>query len=160
MALFLSTYVNKIDRKGRISVPAPFRLELAGQEFPGIVAYPSFREGFKAIEGCGIDRMEQLSEGVDDLNPYSDDNADYASALFESAFQLAFDGEGRVVLPGSLRDHAGIGDLAAFVGRGKTFQIWQPEAHKIFRDEAKKRLSENSSGLRISRSRGTEDGRP
>ena len=40
MALFLDTFVNKIDRKGRVSVPATFRAALDGQAFHGIVALP------------------------------------------------------------------------------------------------------------------------
>ncbi len=62
VALFISTFVNKVDKKGRVSVPAPFRAALAGQSFAGIVAYPSFV--LSAIEACGIDRMEELSQGI------------------------------------------------------------------------------------------------
>ena len=58
VALFLSTFVNKIDRKGRVSVPAPFRAALAGQSFHGLVAFRSYK--LPAVEAFGFDRMEQI----------------------------------------------------------------------------------------------------
>ena len=155
MALFLSTHVNKVDRKGRISVPAPYRLELSGLRFAGIIAFPSFREHYDAIEGCGIDRMEALSAGVDTLNPFSDENDAFANAIFGSSFQLGFDGEGRVVLPDALRMHAGINDSAAFVGRGPTFQIWEPGALAEYQDAARRRVQENRANLRLPRPPGS-----
>ena len=43
--MFLSTYVNKVDRKGRVSVPATFRASLAAetQRFPGVIVFPSYK---------------------------------------------------------------------------------------------------------------------
>ena len=40
MALFIDTFVNRIDKKGRVSVPATFRAALNGQGFHGIVGLP------------------------------------------------------------------------------------------------------------------------
>ncbi len=149
MALFLSTFINKIDRKGRVSVPAPFRATLAGQAYHGIVAFPSFRETYDAIEACGMERMERLSAGVDRLNPFSDEHDDFANVIFGASVQLPFDGEGRVILPQHLRGHARLGDQAAFVGRGATFQIWEPESLRAFQDEARRRASAARGTLRL-----------
>ena len=154
MALFLSTYVNKVDRKGRVSVPAPYRLELAGQRFNGIVAFASFGEDYDAVEACGIDRMDTLSAGVDAFNPFSDKNRAFSHALFGAAFQLGFDGEGRVMLPDRLRGHAGIGEHAAFVGQGATFQIWEPDALAKYQDMALRQARENSADLRLPQAQG------
>src|ERR1700756_4148438 len=136
VALFMSTYVNKVDRKGRVSVPASFRTAVAGQSFNGIVAFRSFKS--TAIEGSGIDRIEEMSARLDSLDQFSEDYESLAS-IFADAQQLAFDGEGRVVLPEELMSHAGITDGAAFVGLGRTFQIWEPEAHKRHQAEMRER---------------------
>jgi transcriptional regulator MraZ len=124
VALFLSTFVNKVDRKGRVSVPATFRAALAAQRFPGIVAFPSFK--FPALDCCGIDRMEEFSARHELLEQFSEEYENLA-ALFADAQELPFDGEGRVVLPTKFAQHAGITEQAAFVGQGKTFQIWEPQ---------------------------------
>ena len=80
MALFLSTFVNKIDKKGRVSVPSAFRAALTSQGFPGVVLFPSF--SLPAIEGWGMDRMEALSAGIDeDFDPLGNDLDEFANGL-------------------------------------------------------------------------------
>ena len=135
MTSFLSTFVNKVDRKGRVSVPAPFRAALAGQGFQGIVAYPSLTD--PAIDAIGRDLLDQmigrrfdrtLEEGDFEralLGGGADRTVETVLAMVS---ELPFDGEGRIVLPKSLADSAKITDRAAFAGLGTRFQIWAPEA--------------------------------
>jgi MraZ protein len=136
---FLSTYVNKVDRKGRVSVPATFRAKLMNQRFPGIVVYPSYK--YPTLDACGIDRMEELTARLDKLEEFSDEQENLAVLLFAASQQLPFDTEGRIVLPESLAAHANITDSAAFVGLGKSFQIWEPnrfaEHHAALRERAR-----------------------
>jgi MraZ protein len=106
-------------------VPATFRQSLAGLTFPGIIAFPSRRAA--AIEACGMDLMEQLIAEQTSVNLLSEQPDGPASPLFYDLQQLTFDGEGRVILPPSLREFAGITAQATFVGVGKLFQIWNPE---------------------------------
>ena len=49
------------------------------------------------------------------------------------------DKEGRIVIPKDLADHAGLGELVAFVGAGGHFQIWEPEAAQRRVAEARER---------------------
>jgi MraZ protein len=140
VALFIDTFINKIDRKGRVSVPAAFRAALVGQAFPGIVAFPSFK--YAAIQCAGMDWMAALTKDVGRVDLFSDEHDDLTATLFADAKQLAFDGEGRIMLPESLAQHAAIGETAAFVGRGETFEIWQPEALEQYKAEARRRALE------------------
>lgn len=130
MALFLSRYDNKIDRKGRVSVPAPFRSILASEPFGGIFAFPSLAQ--PAIEACGAGRMDMLAASVDELPPFSPERQALATAIFERNHQLSFDSEGRIVLPPALADAVGISDTATFVGAGSYFNIWQPDAYEAY----------------------------
>jgi MraZ protein len=136
--MFLSTYTNKIDKKGRVSVPAPFRATLQHQVFQGIVALRSHK--FAAIDAFGWDRMERLSQTMDTFDLFSDVGDDLSAALFAEAQQLPFDGEGRIVIPELLLDHGTITDTVTFVGRGPTFQIWNPEAFQDYQKEARLRI--------------------
>jgi MraZ protein len=122
--MFLSTYVNKVDRKGRVSVPATFRASLADQRFPGIVVFPSYK--YPALDGNGIDRMEELIARLDTIEEFSDEHENLAALMFASSQRLPFDTEGRIILPPDLAEHASITESAAFVGLGKSFQIWEP----------------------------------
>ena len=125
MALFMSTYVNKVDRKGRVSVPATFRTALADQSFDGIVAFPSL--DCDALEATGIDTMEAISAGLDELE--EPEERGLATLVLARSVRLPFDPEGRIVLPEKLAAHAHITENAAFVGLGATFQIWEPDLY-------------------------------
>lgn len=130
MALFLSTFTNKVDKKGRVSVPAPFRAAMVGQDWPGIVAFPSFVNA--CIEGCDITYMERLTQSIDQFAVFSEEHEAFVTSTISRAHQLPFDSEGRIILPRKLIDHAQIEGLVTFVGRGKTFQFWRPEVYDDF----------------------------
>ncbi len=128
--LFLATHINRLDKKGRISVPASFRAALAGQPFQGIVAYPSL--GNPCIEACSMDRIMKMNEFIESLPPFSEERDALATVIFGESVQLAFDSEGRVSVPAQLLAFAGIDSEAVFIGKGEIFEIWQPgkfEAH-------------------------------
>lgn len=148
MALFTGHIVNKLDRKGRISVPASFRATLSGQSFHGIAAYPA-PDGAKVIEGSGISLLEKLSDRFSNANPFSPEFRNAKLALFSSIDQLSFDGEGRVLLPPRLIEWANLSDVAAFVGLGDTFQIWEPNAFELARKIAIERAHEELSTLQL-----------
>jgi MraZ protein len=124
--LFLSTFYNRIDKKGRVSVPASFRSALSGQEFAGIVAYGSLLHN--CIEACGMDRIAKLNQRIEMLDPFSEERDAFATTLFGESVQLGFDGEGRVMLPEALIKTASLADQAVFIGKGETFEIWEPKA--------------------------------
>ena len=146
MALFLSTTTNKVDTKGRVSVPAAFRAELAGQSFHGIVALPSFK--YAAIQCGSIEWMQQLSTGIDAYGFFSDDHDTLTATLFANTHQIGFDGEGRIVLPAPLIEHANITKAVAFVGRGPLFEVWEPEAFANYQSEATRRAAEQGLTVR------------
>lgn len=147
MALFVGTDVNKIDRKGRVSVPASFRAALAGQSFAGIVAFPSFQH--KALECCAIDFMERMALSLYEIDTFSKQQDALAATIFADAHQLPFDSEGRIMLPAQLLKHAGLGELAAFVGQGPRFQIWEPKAREAYAAAARERARRENMTLKV-----------
>ncbi len=149
MALFLSTFVNKIDNKGRVSVPAQFRLSLTNENFSGIIIYESFVND--CIEGCDMERIKKLSDSIDNLDPFSEERDSFATTILGGAVQLSFDSDGRVILPESLLKKAKIKDKAVFVGKGPTFEIWQPEKFEIYASKAKENAKEKRGSLRLTK---------
>jgi MraZ protein len=146
MALFLDTFVNRLDRKGRVSVPATFRAALGHQEFQGIVAFPSFK--YAALQCAGMDWMQGLVQGLGKIDLFSDEHDDLTATLFADAKQLAFDGEGRIMLPDALIAHAGLKEQAAFVGRGANFEVWDPELLNVYKSQARARALEKGRTLK------------
>ena len=146
MALFTSTFVNKVDKKGRVSVPASFRMALANQSFAGVVVFPSFVS--QAIEGAGYELLERLAQSVEQFDPFTDEHDAFSTTIFGDSHQLSFDSEGRILLPEPLLAHADISTNAAFLGRGGTFQIWEPEALQAHKAEMIARTRADRTALR------------
>jgi MraZ protein len=127
MKLFVSTFTNKIDRKGRVSIPAPFRAVLAQESFNGAVLLPSFRAD--CLDGMGMSRLETLAQGLDEqTEAFSDEQDEMAALIFAEAKTLTWDAEGRVVLPEEFLAHAHLNGEAMFIGKARTFEIWEPSA--------------------------------
>ncbi|MBQ8294355.1 MAG: division/cell wall cluster transcriptional repressor MraZ [Alphaproteobacteria bacterium] len=147
MSLFLSSYENRLDTKGRVSVPAPFRASISKGDFAGVVLYRSFTNN--CIEGLTMERMEKLATATDKMGVFDSDLDDLTAMLFADARQLAFDVTGRIVIPAELLAHAGITDTAVFVGRGNSFQIWNPEAFRAAQEKSLQNLRTARPNLKI-----------
>ena len=135
--MFLSTYENKLDKKGRVSVPASFRSYLSSLGYNGVVCYPSFNN--QSIEACSQDRIEKLSNTIDSLNPFEEKRDFFATSILSESISLQFDSEGRISLSSKLLKHAKIKNSMLFVGQGKTFQIWEPAIFEKFKAQARKK---------------------
>lgn len=148
MSVFIGTFENKVDRKGRVSVPAPFRQILATSAYQGIIAFRYHTPN--ALEACSLEFMERLVQGVSDFELFSEEHDDLAFNIFAESRQLPFDGEGRVILPPALLEITGIDGQAAFVGKGQTFQIWEPGALQNRKVQARSRTQNLTLRLRPS----------
>ena len=144
--MFLSSYENKLDKKGRVSVPASFRSHLSSLGYNGFVAYPSFNHD--ALEACSQDRIEKLSTTIDSLNPFEEKRDFFATSVLSESVSLQFDSEGRVLIAAKLLNHAKIKNNILFVGLGKTFQMWEPKTFEKFKIVARKKAYQNRSNLK------------
>ena len=135
--MFLSIYENKLDKKGRVSVPASYRSYLSNLGYNGIVCFPSFNN--HCIEAWPQDRIEKISNAIDTLNPFEEKKDYFATSILSESINLQFDSEGRVILTTKLLKHSKIKNSVLFVGQGKTFQIWEPTSFEKFRVNARKK---------------------
>ena len=144
--MFLSSYENRIDKKGRVSVPATFRSHLNSMGYNGFISYPSFNHA--ALEACSQDRIEKLSNTIDSLNPFEEKRDFFATSILSESINLQFDSEGRISLTPKLLKHAKIKNSMIFVGQGKTFQIWEPRIFEKFKLTARKKANLNRASLK------------
>ncbi len=142
MDRFVSTFTNKIDAKGRVSIPAPFRAVLERDGYAGgIYCYPSLDA--PALDAGG-ERLAQKIDGLlAGLPDYSDERDELSVALYGDVQVLTIDGDGRIVLPEGLRTHAGIDGQVTFVGLGEKFQIWEPRAFADRRARARDKVRDH-----------------
>ena len=144
--MFLSTYENKLDKKGRVSVPASFRSYLSNLGYNGVICYPSFNN--QSIEAWPQDRLEKISDSIDALNPFEEKKDYFATSILSESVNLQFDNEGRISLTEKLLKHAKIKSNMLFVGQGKTFQIWEPTTFEKFRVQSRKKSNIHRASLK------------
>ena len=144
--MFLSTYENNIDKKGRVSVPAQFRSHLSSLGFNSIICFPSFNQQW--LEAWPQDRIEKISDAIDNLNPFEEKKDYFATSILSESVNLIFDTEGRISLTKKLLQHSKIKTRILFVGLGKTFQIWEPTLFEKFKTKAIKKSNLNRSSLK------------
>jgi transcriptional regulator MraZ len=138
-ARFIGANTNRIDAKGRVSVPAEFRKQLAADG--AMICYPAFTG---QVLDCGSeDLLDTLMGMIANLDVFDEQRRVLELSITSESQRLIIDGDGRILLPQELRDHAGLTDKACFVGFGGRFQIWQPEAHKQELIAARKAAQEN-----------------
>lgn len=118
--MFTGEYKHSVDAKGRVAIPVRFRLQL---EEGAVLS--------KWTDGCAAifprSAFERLAAKVAAL-PLADEQArDFARFLFRSAFDVESDAQGRIVLPPSIREWAGLGTEAVVVGHFDRIEIWDPE---------------------------------
>lgn len=146
MAVFVSTYVNKVDKKGRVSIPAQFRQSLAKTSSPGtIFLWPSLNH--KCLEGADQDYLDVLSESLESPELDSDERDMIETFIFGKLVPFTLDPEGRIVLPQALADFAGITEEAAFIGRRKSFQVWEPQGLQAHEDVLREHVKQRNISL-------------
>ncbi len=121
--MFLGEFEHTIDGKGRLTVPAKFRDELAS----GVVVT-------RGLDGClwaySRSEWEQLAEKISQLPTTNPNARNFARFMFSSAFDSIPDRQGRVLIPQNLRDYASIGSDTVIIGVMNRVEIWSPERWK------------------------------
>jgi len=135
---FLSSAINNVDKKGRVSIPAAFRaiLEKAGET----QLYTLQSIDMPTIDAGGTELLAAYEKRMADFDPLTSAYDDLSFYYHGDSAWMKIDGDGRIGLNDALREHTGITDKVAFVGRGTFFQIWQPEKFAAYRSEARERI--------------------
>jgi MraZ protein len=155
MGLFLGTHNNKVDRKGRVSVPSAFRSVLDKEPFQGIVLYRSLQHDH-VLEGCGMSYFERIAAAAtSQLDVFSAQMDDFSSVIAAGSVQLTWDGEGRIVLPAHMLAVIGDSEQISFVGMFQRFQLWNPADYARQEHDAKARLKTNMPRLILPPSEGS-----
>lgn len=152
---FRSEIQMKLDKKGRVSLPAAFRDELPAEDRGAFVLYHSpnaegvvngnSRQGFDGMLG----RLRSEALGLKgSLKVALDDEAfDPAGYLSSSARTIPMEPDGRFVLPGEFVSALGVDDTVLFVGKGDKFQLWHPERWAARRDADRVKMAAFVRGL-------------
>ena len=151
MRRFRGEAENKVDNKGRVSIPAAFRriLEEGDPDWssglnPNLVIVYG-RRNRKCLEGYSIGSIEIVDNLVSNLPRYSKEREILERLLNSQSLYIQLDENGRIILPLKLRKLVEIQTTAVFVGMGEKFQIWNPMNYINDMNLIEKNLSENNS---------------
>lgn len=133
MDRFLSSFTNRLDAKGRVSIPASFRAVLARDGFEGLYVHLSLDA--EALEAGGNGLLGEIDSLIERFPPFSDERDRFSMALYGNSEVLKVDPEGRISLTDTLKAYAGITDAVVFVGLGHKFQIWEPSRFRLHFEE-------------------------
>lgn len=137
MDRFLSNAINKVDKKGRVSIPASFRPVLGGQGR----LFTLLSVDQPTVEAGGAELIEKGEVQLACMDPFSTEYELYSFVLHGDSDRLNIDAEGRIILNDNIRAHTGIEDQVAFVGRGHFFQLWAPEKFTAYREQARAKVA-------------------
>lgn len=142
MNRFLSNATNRIDAKGRVSVPAGFRSVLGDRGIQELYCLQDFI--YPAISIGGPDLLDRYERQIASVDPFSQEANRMSLLVHGGGIFMRLDAEGRLMVTDFIRDFTGISAEVTFVGRSDHFQLWQPQAFH----EAQAAAREGRSGLR------------
>jgi MraZ protein len=135
MSRFLSHATNRIDAKGRVSVPAPFRSVLAGRNILELYCFQDFV--FPAISIGGVDLLDRFETKMANADPFSQEANAMSLLIHGGGVFMKLDAEGRLMVTDFIRDFTGITTEVTFVGRADYFQLWAPAAFDAMQEQAR-----------------------
>jgi MraZ protein len=126
--MFLGEFSHALDEKGRLTIPAKFRDELAG----GLVIT-------RGIDPClsvyPRQEWDSLAERIAKLPVTQRSARDFGRLMFSGAADFIPDRQGRVLIPQGLRDYARLDSEAIIIGLYNRLEIWNPESWTDVREK-------------------------
>ena len=123
--MFMGEYSHTIDVKGRVILPAKFRDEL-GMNF--VVT--------RGLEGClsvyTMDSWLHLADAMKKSKASKENVRAFKRFVFGSAAEVEFDKQGRILIPGTLREYAHLEKEVTVLGTGDKIEIWNKDAYETY----------------------------
>jgi MraZ protein len=125
--VFFGTFQHSMDAKGRTSLPARFReaLAAAGEAKLVLTQYPHW----KAVQALPHSVWKELERKVLETSPLDARAQRNVLRFYSSAHEVDLDVHGRVLVPPTLRSHAGLQKDVVWVGMGRTIQLFDKAAY-------------------------------
>jgi MraZ protein len=118
--VFRGKYEHTIDPKGRLSIPARYREELASRGISTLI----LSEGDHSIWAFPLDAWEQFEERLRQHSQFSPERRNFARVMVASARECPVDRAGRTLVPPELRQFAGLEKDVMITGALEWFEIW------------------------------------
>jgi MraZ protein len=123
---YVGEFVHQLDARNRVTVPSSWRV--TGDDGSYYLAWPH-------PEGCVVvyppHMQEALLEKAKDVRISDVRSVSMLRKIFARAHKFGCDKQGRILIPDSLKQHAGIAKQVSLVGLGHYFQIWDAAKREL-----------------------------
>jgi MraZ protein len=143
--MFIGIYKRSIGNKGRVAVPKEFRKQL--QEKAVIT---------RGLDGCLFlfpkKKWQEIADKLNKTPMTSSDARSFVRLLTYEAFEVEFDGQGRILIPEPLREFGGLGDKAIIAGSLERIEIWDEDSFDKYQKQIEKdsnKIAERITDLEI-----------
>lgn len=126
--MFRGHYEHAIDAKGRTSIPARFRDQLAETGDLRLVVTPALFD--PCLHVYPMKAWEELEAKVAELSQFDPNVVAFRRKYLSAAVETEFDKAGRILIPPMLREHAALEKEVLWAGMGKTAELWSRERWK------------------------------
>ncbi len=138
--MFMGSYDRRVDDKGRLVLPAKFRQEL------GPVAICTI-----GLDGCvaiySQEMWQALLKKLQDL-PFTKEKARrFIRALLAAADEVTIDSAGRILLNGTLKKYAALGESVTIIGVGDHLELWNSDQWAQDQETSLKELASLAEGI-------------
>lgn len=122
--MFLGTYHHSMDAKGRVSMPARYRELLASQPEPGLILTINLGDAEQCVVVYPREPFARFAEKLTTVGPMDAQLERYARAILPTSIEVSHDRQGRILIPGNLRELVGIDREVTWVGMYNRMELW------------------------------------
>ncbi len=134
---FIGTHLNKVDGKGRVSVPAPFRSMIERDSENGRRFFYRPDPERPALECFTVGLWDKVDDLIEEKALDDADRELRQYQWYGTSSEIDCDNEGRIVLPRQHAEALGLQGQVQFVGYGERFKIWNPDRLAEYHDSLK-----------------------
>jgi len=134
--MFCGNHLYAVDEKGRVAIPARFRDELSALQDGRLVVTRFKRRDRPCLDVLPVSEWNRFQEQLAAETRYGRKRTALRSWYVGAAHELQLDAQGRMLIPPTLREYAGIGREVMIVGESRKFRIWDKDVfHQIDRED-------------------------
>ena len=130
--MFKGRYIHTLDAKGRLSVPSRFREVLARHREETLI----LTNFHNCLAGFPLDEWELLEEKIRGLSMLQKDVLAFTRYFFSGAQECPVDRQGRILIPPTLREDAGLEKDIVLLGVANRIEVWSKDRWDIFYRES------------------------
>jgi MraZ protein len=126
MSHFLGEFDCKLDTKGRMMIPVGLKKQLPGADTEGLVINRGFE---KHLVIYTRKEWDKIVDDLSKLNQYEKKTREFIRYFTRGASELSLDAAGRVLLPKTLLDYAGIDTEVVLSCQFNKIEVWAAAAY-------------------------------